>query len=810
MFKNNKLFNGIKIGLYAAFLLPLVFTSRTMYPWHFGKTILFMALVEILVALAVVYYSRRFRHSEAEDRRIPSQSATSMGSFTSFRMTVLDWLLIIFFAVQIISAAFGVDFTRSFWGDQQRAQGVFVWLHFAAFYFLLRYFLTPPLYKGGKGDLPPLLAKERAGVRSGVLMNWCNLSVWIFIIAVISSLLAWLGPKISFFNNIIGKGAQLSGMIGNPIFFASYLIIPVFLGFALFFLFTPLVAGISVIWILYLIFGANNFTPFNKGGRGDLLPLLNKERVGVRSARSKNWRIKFFLLAAMILGFLSLGALFIYNRKSDYLKNNFPMVARVLSVSPEEGTAQTRLMAWQIALKAWRDKPVLGWGPENYQDAFDKHYNPEFLKYSFAETVWDKPHSYPLEILATTGAVGFISYLGFLVVLFFYLVKIIKNAEDEKTRFGFIILTGGAVAYIIQNSFAFETSNSLQMWVFLLALVGEAHRHSEAEGRRIPLLSAISRDPSSASPAGGAELRMTKVKEIIKNFFFILILLLIPCGLYKNYTFYKASVLMGGARDAAEIGSAYLWQKNAVETLNYKIPFLWEQAVFLTKDLANIDKAGKLDKKTLDSVSPRLIEIFENEIKKGHGPYLFRFWLGQLYGFMGEYVDKKYYGEADKILEEAREFSPDRQHIPLLMAKNYLLRNKTDEGIKILENLADKNPEFPEPHWFLGVALMQKGEEARGMEELEKGKDFGVNFKSNVLYLIDLYAKRKEYDKIILLYKGLITQEPGNASYHASLAATYAAMGDKENLITSLNKAVELNPDLAEEAKKFLKSNGIE
>jgi tetratricopeptide (TPR) repeat protein len=266
---------------------------------------------------------------------------------------------------------------------------------------------------------------------------------------------------------------------------------------------------------------------------------------------------------------------------------------------------------------------------------------------------------------------------------------------------------------------------------------------------------------------------------------------------------------MGDARDAAEIGSVYLWQKNAVATLNYEVPFLWEQAIFLTKDLVDIEKAGKLDKKTLDLVSPRLIEIFEREIKKNLNSYLFRFWFSQLYGFMGEYVDNKYYENSNNLLSEAIEFSPGRQQIPLLLAKNYLLQKKTAEGIKVLEDLVNKNPEFKEPHWFLGLALIQEGQEEKGMEELEKGKDFGITFKSNILYLIDIYAKRKEYDKIVPLYEKLIREESANASYYASLAAVYAAMDDKDNLIINLNKAVELNPNLAEEAKKFLEQNGI-
>ena len=78
------------------------------------------------------------------------------------------------------------------------------------------------------------------------------------------------------------------------------------------------------------------------------------------------------------------------------------------------------------------------------------------------------------------------------------------------------------------------------------------------------------------------------------------------------------------------------------------------------------------------------------------------------------------------------------------------------------------------------------------------------------MYLIDVYAERQEYEKIIPLYEILITRHPNNPQYYASLAVTYAFIEDKENAFININKAVELQPELAEEAKKFLIEQGID
>ncbi len=759
-----KLEKIIKFGIYLAMVLPLVFTSRTMYPWHFGKTVLFQILVEILLVLALIFFSLN---------KDPAQKQASSGAGRRIvRFNLLDYLVVGFVFLQLISSAWGINFNRSFWGNQQRAQGIFTWLHFTVFYILVRQFF---------------ITKK----------DWFKLGMWAIIILFLSSILAWLGKYFSIFDQIILKESRLSGLIGNPIFFASYLIIPVFLCFVWYFLFVRkdrvegnngkaifwrwfcliagifslitlifsqvrgtflgLLAGIFVIWILYLIYGC-----------------------------SERFKKVFFISGLLILIIFSF--VYVFNQRSDYLSKNFPSIARLIDISPSTTTASTRLMAWKIAFKAWQDRPIFGWGPENYQDAFDKYYNPEFLKYSFAETVWDKPHSFPLEVLSETGTAGFACYLALIIVLVFYLIRIIKTEQDDKGRLGAMILVGAVIAYVIQSGFAFETSNSLLMWIVLLALVSYYH--------------------SSVS-------QTKEYDKILFNKFIgwitILAIIAVPYLVYKNYTFYKASVQMGDARDAAEIASVYQWQKNAELVLSTTVPFLWEQAIFLTQDLSSFDGNNKLNKNLLEPVSPRLIEIFEREISREPDSYLYRFWLSQLYGFMGEYVDNKYYQDSNELLKEAWEINPDHQHIPLLLAKNYLLQNKTEEGIEILEELVQKNPEFEEPHWFLGIALFRNGDEDRGVEELEKGQGFGLTYRSNIFYLIDVYAKIEEYDKIIPLYKRLIREdESGRAGYYANLAAIYAALGDEESVIINLNKAVELNPDLAKEAELFLEQQGID
>jgi len=266
-------------------------------------------------------------------------------------------------------------------------------------------------------------------------------------------------------------------------------------------------------------------------------------------------------------------------------------------------------------------------------------------------------------------------------------------------------------------------------------------------------------------------------------------------------------VAISWARDAADIGSVYVWQNNAVRALEDKTPLSWQQAVFLVQDLGNLDKSGNLDREAVNAVCPELEIILLDKLKKYPNSYYFNFWTSQLYSIWGGYSDRKYLETANTYLIRAGELAPNQQHVPFYLAKNYLILKQPKEAIAVLRKAIGNNSDYPELRWSLGLALVIDGNIKEGTEQLELGKAFGFNTDSNIQYLIDLYAQEKEYGRIIPLYQELIVRHPKDFKYYANTAATYAALKDHENTKLYLDKAVELNPGLLEEAKIFYSQN---
>ncbi|MFA6389383.1 MAG: tetratricopeptide repeat protein, partial [Patescibacteria group bacterium] len=411
------------------------------------------------------------------------------------------------------------------------------------------------------------------------------------------------------------------------------------------------------------------------------------------------------------------------------------------------------------------------------------YYNPKFLEFSFSETVWDQPHNFVLEIMSAMGLLGLAAYLSLIGIIFFQLIKKIKGGENSNASLAAIFLAGGVGAYVVQLLFSFETSNSLQVWFLALPLVGWLALKENRE--EVP------------------------VRDRYLNPAIIIYLVFLIVSFTMGVRMLKASYYTSLARDARFIDSKYLWEKNADLAISAPVPFRWEQAINLTMDLANMDGGGKLDQETFDAVAPKLETAYLDAIKKYPDTYIYKFWLGQLYSFMGEYINRDYYPKAEAVLLDAGKINEDRQQIPLLLGKLYFLWGDDKKSEEVLGKLAEKNPDYPEPHWFYGLALMKNNKTKEGIAELEKGLSYAQTSKGNLSYIIDIYAREKMFEKIVPIYERMIAGNPGDASNYARLSATYMAMGNKEKAVEYMQKAVEINPALQEEAIKFLKDNGV-
>ena len=75
-------------------------------------------------------------------------------------------------------------------------------------------------------------------------------------------------------------------------------------------------------------------------------------------------------------------------------------------------------MIWQMSWEGFKERPIFGWGQENFLYVFAKHYNPKMWN---QEPWFDRSHDVFFDWLVAGGAVGLLTYLSMFAALIYTL-----------------------------------------------------------------------------------------------------------------------------------------------------------------------------------------------------------------------------------------------------------------------------------------------------------------------------------------------------------------------------------------------------
>ena len=162
------------------------------------------------------------------------------------------------------------------------------------------------------------------------------------------------------------------------------------------------------------------------------------------------------------------------------------MLYRITEVKEiwEKVSTRERVLNWSIALKAFKERPIFGYGPENYGSAANKYYD---YRIGVGEPWFDRAHNQPLDTLATGGIVVFAAYLFLLGAAIFLMYKIAR----ERKVLSFL-LAAMFFAYFVQGLFLFDVlAVYLGLFPFLAFLIfqyNEIRKEKDAIQPNVSLL----------------------------------------------------------------------------------------------------------------------------------------------------------------------------------------------------------------------------------------------------------------------------------------------------------------------------------
>ncbi len=728
----------LKYGIYFVAFIPLIIFSQYISPFHFGKIIVFRSLVEIL---AVFYIILLIRYGYR---------------FTPPR-TPLFW------AITIFTAAFGlVTFTstntyQSFFGSLERMGGWLSFLHFWGFF----------------------------AIATGVLRKKEEWLTFIKLSLFVSLLSAFYGfLQKTDLSWVIGSGgrAKIFGTIGNPALFAGYIIINAFLALMLFF--KP---GNSYNQKFFYgsVFLIDALAILLTGVRGSVLGVVVGVilfgflySAGFGSPKVKRYTIYFSILVIIVAGTL-------YSlRKADFVREN-QYLARYSDISPTAYTVQTRAWAWQAGFNGWNDslKTIfLGWGPEMFNIPFSKHFNPKFFRGIGSETLFDRAHNQFLEVLFTMGLVGFLSYLLIYYRAFQDLRRLNSNPEEKILKAGLIATL---VAYMIHNSFIFDTSANFIMFFIILGLINQLRVES------------LNQQLQNLQPKRDLMANFAGMVLVIIAVFSIYFFEVVPAK--ANYATTRAII-------ASWSGNHDLAFEKFKKAMSYDTFGKYEIRHRYAQYILELTSKTGVDQKTAERLLVAVQNVQKNveESPQDYLPYLY---ISRAYIVLGKNDPNSSFN--DLALEnslKALEISPTFVRTYYEVAQVYLNKKDYKTAIEWFEKVVELNPEVKLSHWYLGITTAQAGDLQKGAEIIEKS---GYEYKSNevdALRVAEIYLRMRNFQKVAEIYEALVKLNPKNPQYFASLAVAYKETGEISKAIQAAQMAAKIDPNYTKEAQDFINS----
>ena len=416
---------AIPLGVLLLFVTPFIVTTSTVFPFVVGKAIWSRSLIEIIVGLYVLLAIR------APEYR-PTRS-------------LLLTLLALHFAAILVAGIFGSSFNLSFWSNYERMGGIFDLAHWL----------------------------EQAAV---LVFTVRSFGEW-KLIASISLLFglgaAFIGLAEKYDYEIVGyfqDSHRVSGATGNPSFLAGHMMVNAMLALALLgdrlknFPSEQTLVSKGVVAFYVFIAAISIWVLSETGTKGSTLSLMVGLVVGVGlyAVFSGRKRVRFVALVAGVAMPIAVIVLLLARDTSivqDIASRN-KLVDRVVSISLSDGSISLRTTGLRISGQAFVAKPITGWGRENFEVPFQRYQREGEI--ARGNPILDRAHNKPLDLLATTGILGFSTYLALWAWLGILAWRRVRNEPSDRVFHATI--AGPLVALFLHNLFLFDIAVTLLMF----------------------------------------------------------------------------------------------------------------------------------------------------------------------------------------------------------------------------------------------------------------------------------------------------------------------------------------------------------
>jgi tetratricopeptide (TPR) repeat protein len=423
---------------------------------------------------------------------------------------------------------------------------------------------------------------------------------------------------------------------------------------------------------------------------------------------------------------------------------------RRLATITNDGITIARFINVEMAIEGFKERPILGWGQENYAAVFDKYYDPRM----YAQEQWfDRTHNIIFDWLIAGGLFGLLAYLGLYA---FALLALWRSGAFKPYERA--IITGLMAGYFFYLLFTFDNITSYILFVSLLAyIIVRATADQKVEPSRVKPL------PKESMPivaavmcvVTGSAIWFLNVDAIASNRLLIQSLMPQTAGATKNLELFKEALAYEsvGTQEIREQLSQAAMSAIAQEGISQEIKQGFVQ-------LSAVEMAAQMADAPYNARAP--------------------FFLGLMLDRAGAYADAKI------ALDEALKRSPKKQGILFELGLNALVRGASEESLAYFKQAYDLAPDYLDARYYYAASLIRAGRDQEADALIAPIVEAG---NLNDQAIASAYADRGQYQKIVTIWTKWVEKHPTDLNGYLVLAGAHYSAGDQATSVQVLEAA---------------------
>lgn len=774
----------ILVGIFAVPFVPLIVSVDLLFPFISGKNFAFRIIVEVILAAWAVLAIRDSSYR-------PKKS-------------IILWAFAIFVGILALADFFGENPYRSFWSNYERMEGLIAHLHLLAYFVVATSVLTTEklwhrFFYTSFGvntaivffsffQLAGKLNINQGGVRvdatfgnATYLATYVLFSIFLLAFYLLRSretggVDADVDIRARLVIMGIGVGSIMAAYVAKaPSYVYFLVIVGILVGYYPFVMSLRHYGGRIFLGLLLL---ADIFVLYRTETRGDMLGLLCGVALSAlllaifnrEDKRVRNWSL------GVIVGLVIFVGLFVAFKNSKFIKSNSTL-ARFASISLQEQSS-SRFQVWDMSWQGFKERPILGWGQDNFIVVFSKYYAPKMWS---QEPWFDRSHNVFFDWMIASGSLGILSYLGLFGTGLYVLWRSRKFSWTDKS-----VLTGLLAGYFFQNLFVFDNLTSYIMFFSVLGFVSVLG-HDKGEEEMITQKSAQKGQKNNSGDDASADNATYIAGPVI-------FAALIGVLYYANAKPIMASnYLINGLSPQTEGVSKNIEYFNNLFGMNtFGSGEAREQLIELAIRLKGLN-VPDADKQSFFSLAREQMSI---QIERAPTDARYQLYLGSFLGGLGNY------DEAIKYLLGALQLSPRKQQIMFELGAAYINKGEPEKGLGYFKTAYDEAPEYRDALLSYASGLIYAGKDKEAEALLATVYGTAVVLEERIAIA---YNYRKMYDKVIAIREKQLEKDPSNGQTELSLADAYLRAGRRADSIAMLRKIIEQNPKFKEQGEAYIK-----